>query len=352
VDLASALVARGHEVHVISYATPFRLSSDTRVHFHLVDVPAYPLFKYPPYAMALASKLAEVAVAHDLDILHAHYAVPHSMAALLAREMAGRSGLKVVTTLHGTDITLVGSDPSYRPATSFAISHSNRVTAVSEFLVDQTKQFLCADCDISVIPNFIDTERYAPGRAEEACSDLVGEGEFLLCHTSNFRPVKRVLDVIRVFHEVGQRMPTRLAMVGDGPERLAAENLCRELGISERVTFTGLLPDALPILQRSDAFLLPSDGESFGLAALEAMACGVPVVGSLAGGLQEVVRDGEEGILAPVGAVELMASRLSELLADEKHRVRLAGNARERACGLYDVNRIVPLYEEAYLGVL
>ena len=348
VDLASALVCRGHEVHLFSYQTPFRLSADSRVHFHQVDVPSYPLFKYPPYAMALASKMAEVAMNEDLHVLHAHYAIPHSIAALLAREMTERAEVKVVTTLHGTDITLVGTEPSYKPATRFAVHRSDHVTAVSVFLAEETRRKVCRTCEIQVIPNFIDTECYRPAENPELRAELGGDEDALLCHASNFRPVKRVQDAIRILAKVNQRRPARLIMVGDGPERPAAEALARELGVADRVLFTGLVPDPLPILQSCDAFLLPSDGESFGLAALEAMACGIPVVGARAGGLPEVVRDDLDGVLEAVGDVEAMGSRLLGILADDAVLERFRKNARARACESFDVRRIVPRYEQVY----
>ena len=352
VDLASALVKHGHEVHVFSYGMPFRLESDARILFHEVDVPTYPLFKYPPYAMALATKLAEVADRHQLQILHAHYAIPHSIAAVLARDIVGRSDLKVVTTLHGTDITLVGADPSYRLATRYALRSSDRVTAVSDFLVNETYRKLCHECEIEVIPNFIDPKIYHPGISPELRRRYARDDETLLLHISNFRPVKRIPDVIRIFHGVQKQRPSRLIMVGDGPERCGAEALARSLGISDRVDFTGFLPNAADIIRQSDAFLLPSDGESFGLAALEAMACGVPVVGARRGGLPEVVRDGIDGILEPLGAYDALAGRLVALLGDPEAKRRMGQNAADRAAERYRLEQIVPLYEECYRSAL
>lgn len=352
IDLASALANRGHEVHVISYGTPFRMSTAGNLILHEVAVPTYPLFRYPPYDMALASKMAEVASDHQLQVLHAHYAIPHSMVAYLAREILGNQRVAVVTTLHGTDITLIGSDPSYRPATQFALRRSDGVTAVSEYLAKETNRTICGDCSIEVIPNFVDIVRFAPRKRSELRDSFAAEGEPLLVHISNFRPVKRVCDVIRVFHHVYRDHPARLLMIGDGPERPAAERLSRELELHSRVLFTGSLPDAAPLLAQSDAFVLPSDGESFGLAALEAMACGVPVVAARAGGLPEVVRDGVEGILADVADVETMGRRLSSLLADKTAFEAMKMAARRRAETTFATSMIVPHYEDFYRRAL
>jgi len=352
VDLAVALANRGHEVHVISYASPFRMESSGRLLFHEVAVPDYPLFKFPPYAMALASKLAEVVTQNKLQILHAHYAIPHSMAAHLAREIVADGKTRVVTTLHGTDITLVGSDPSYRPSTAWALRQSDAITGVSAYLRDQTLRSICDACEIQVIPNFVDTVRYAPAERAPFREHYAKDHEPLLMHMSNFRPVKRVMDVIRVFHRVYQDQAARLVMIGDGPERPAAERLVRELELHHRVTFTGAMPDAAKLLAQADAFLLPSDGESFGLAALEALACGVPVVGARAGGLPEVVIDGEVGILEEVGDVLRMGARLSELLGDADQRARFSAAARRRVEEHYRTERVVPAYESVYRRVL
>lgn len=352
VDLAAALANRGHEVHVISYDSPFRMESTGRLLFHEVAVPDYPLFKYPPYAMALASKLAEVVTQNDLQILHAHYAIPHSMSAHLAREIVADGRTRVVTTLHGTDITLVGSDPSYRPSTAFALRQSDAITSVSDYLRDETLRTICDACEIEVIPNFVDPVRYAPSERTALREHYAKPQEPLLMHMSNFRPVKRVLDVIRIFHRVYQDHPARLVMIGDGPERPAAERLVRDLELHHRVTFTGAMPDAAKLLAQADAFVLPSDGESFGLAALEALACGVPVVGALAGGLPEVVTDGETGILEEVGDVLRMGGRLADLLGDPAALDACRQAARRRVEEHYRTDRVVPKYEELYRKVL
>lgn len=348
VDLAEALSRRGHEVHVISYASPFRLELETNVRFHEVAVPSYPLFKYPPYAMALASQLAEVAVHQELDVLHAHYAIPHSIAAFLAREISGRQDLGVVTTLHGTDVTLVGTDPSYLPSTRFGIERSDRVTAVSEYLKQETLRSVGDRVPIDVIPNFVDVHRYAPRPPAPLRERYARPDEPLLLHMSNFRPVKRVADVVRIFHRVYRDHPVRMVMVGDGPDRPMAEAMLREIELHHRVSFTGALPDAAALLAQADAFLLPSDGESFGLAALESLSSGVPVVGARAGGLPEVVTDGETGILERVGHVEAMGERLSRLLADEDGLRTMRDRCRSDVEARFKTETVVPRYEALY----
>lgn len=351
-ELAVELSKRDHEVHVISYAMPFRRDQTENIRFHEVAVPSYPLFKYPPYDMALASKLAEVAVQHRLQVLHAHYAIPHSMAAFLAREMVGDRSVAVVTTLHGTDVTLVGADPSYRTATRFALGKSLGITAVSRYLAQVTEE-LCGGCaPIEVIYNFVDTERFAPLPDKPGRERYAGSGEALLMHASNFRPVKRVGDVVAVFAGIQSRIPARLLMIGDGPERQAAERQAAALGVGDRVEFTGPLPDTSRVLPLADAFLLPSDGESFGLAALEAMACGVPVVGARAGGLPEVVEDGRCGILEAVGDTAAMTGRLAALLGEPSRAASWGLAARERAVREFCSRRIVPLYESVYARAL
>ena len=348
VDLAAALANRGHEIHVISYATPFRTESSGRLMFHEVDVPSYPLFKYPPYAMALASKLAEVAAQHRLQILHAHYAIPHSMAAFLAREMLEDESVKVITTLHGTDITLVGTDPSYRTSTRFGLRKSDGISAVSKFLARETAQ-LIGDCaHIEVIHNFVDTMRYRPAEEKKLREFYAKPQEPLMMHLSNFRPVKRVLDVVRIFEVVNGRRPSRLVMAGDGPDRPAAERLVRELELHNRVTFTGAVPNAAQLLAQADAFILPSDGESFGLAALEALSTGVPVVGALAGGLPEVVENGRSGILEQVGDTDAMGRRLADLLTDPEASGQASAEARRRVESMFRTDLLVPKYEDLY----
>ena len=353
-ELGLDLARRGHEVHFITYAMPFRLRGYTEgVYFHEVDtsVGHYPLFEHYPYTLALASKQHEVALQMGLQVLHVHYAIPHATTAWLAKEMLGPGHpLKVITTLHGTDITLVGQEASLHPITKFSIERSDAVTAVSTYLKDETiRTFGCEQCRISVIPNFVNLAEYRP--ADEKTGDgLRPAGHKLVSHVSNFREVKRVKDVVRVFSRIRKAMPATLLMIGDGPERDDAEREARDLAVAQDVRFLGKIDTVAPLLQQSDPFVLPTQAESFGLAALEAMACGVPVVGSRAGGLPEVVEDGKSGILEPPGSVEAMGRRSIELLRDpERHRA-MAAAAAERA-RLFDADRIVPMYEALYREV-
>jgi N-acetyl-alpha-D-glucosaminyl L-malate synthase BshA len=350
-ELGLDLARRGHEVHFITYAMPFRLRGYTeRVYFHEVDTITgrYPLFEHYPYTLALASKQHEVAVQQKLDVLHVHYAIPHATTAYLARQMMGTGQrLKVITTLHGTDITLVGQEASFHAITKFSIERSDAVTAVSAYLRDETiRAFGCEQCRILVIPNFVNLGEYRP-RAADDRDGLAPPGHKLISHISNFREVKRVKDVVRVFARIRRAMPATLLMIGDGPERDDAEREARELEVAGDVRFLGRLDTVAELLQQSDLFVLPTQSESFGLAALEAMACGVPVVGSRAGGLPEVVEDGVSGILEPPGSVEAMGRRAVELLRDSaRHGTMVeAAVARSR---LFDADRIVPMYESLY----
>ena len=354
-ELGLDLARRGHEVHFITYAMPFRLRQYTeRVYVHEVDTISgrYPLFEHYPYTLALASKQHEVALREGLQVLHVHYAIPHATTAWLAREMLPPSHpLKVITTLHGTDITLVGQEASFHPITKFSIERSDAVTAVSDYLKDETiRTFGCQQCRISVIPNFVNLEEYHP--VEEKQRDgLAPEGHKLVIHVSNFREVKRVKDVVRVFARIRRAMPATLLMVGDGPERDDAEREARELSVAGDVRFLGRIDTVAPLLMQSDLFVLPTQAESFGLAALEAMACGVPVVGSRAGGLPEVVQDGVTGILEPPGSVEAMGRRAIELLRDpDRHRAMMT-SAAERARS-FAADKIVPQYENLYRSVV
>jgi N-acetyl-alpha-D-glucosaminyl L-malate synthase BshA len=354
-ELGIELARRGHYVHFITYAMPFRLRGYTeRVFFHEVDTRTgrYPLFDHFPYTLALASKQHEVALREELDVLHVHYAIPHATTAFLAREMLGRErALKVITTLHGTDITLVGQEASFFPITQFSIERSDAVTAVSDYLRDETfRAFGCVNCAITTIPNFVNLEEYAPASDGE-CAGLAPEGHKLITHISNFREVKRVKDVIRVFSRIRHAMPATLIMIGDGPERDDAERESRELEVAGDVRFLGRLDSVARILQASDLFLLPSQSESFGLAALEAMACGAPVVASRAGGLPEVITDGISGILEPVGSVEAMGRRAVDLLrSPARHRtMRDAAIAKAEE---FSADRIVPMYERLYEDVI
>lgn len=354
-ELGLDLARRGHEVHFITYAMPFRLRGySERVYFHEVDTSTgrYPLFEHFPYTLALASKQHEVALQQKLEVLHVHYAIPHATTAWLAREMLGPAHpLKVITTLHGTDITLVGQEESFHAITKFSIERSDAVTAVSSYLRDETiRAFGCDQCRISVIPNFVKLDEYTPRESLQR-DGLCPPGHKLITHISNFREVKRVKDVVRVFSRIRRAMPATLLMVGDGPERDLAEKEARELEVAADVRFLGRLDTVASLLQQSDLFVLPSQSESFGLAALEAMACGVPVVGSRAGGLPEVVEDGISGILEPAGSVEAMGRRAVELLRDPERHAGMVAAAIARA-RLFDADRIVPMYENFYREVI
>jgi N-acetyl-alpha-D-glucosaminyl L-malate synthase BshA len=354
-ELALALGRRGHEVHVISYASPFRLRNFAEhVYFHEVDLSgAYPLLEYFPYSLALAVKQHEVALREGLEILHVHYAVPHATAAFLAKQMLEPDhDIQVVTTLHGTDITLVGQEKSFFTVTKFAIEHSDAVTAVSEFLRDQTWQaFGCMECGIEVIPNFVNLAEFYPPSGEGCRSALGPPGAKVVMHISNFRRVKRIPDVIATFARIRAGLPAVLVLVGDGPERPAAEAQVEELGLLHDVRFLGKVDAVADLLRCADLFLLPSESESFGLAALEAMACGVPVVGSNVGGLPEVVEDGITGALVTVGDVDEMGRRSLELLSDPA-RLRRTREAAVRAASHFSADLIVPRYEALYRRVL
>jgi N-acetyl-alpha-D-glucosaminyl L-malate synthase BshA len=354
-ELGLELARRGHEVHFISYASPFRLRGYAeRVTFHEVTQPEYPLFEQSsPYALALAVKQHEVAMRERLDLMHVHYAIPHAATAWLAKQMLKHErDLKIVTTLHGTDITLVGQDPSYYSITKFSIEQSDRVTAVSEFLRDETyRAFGCGDCDVQVIPNFISPAEYHPPTDRTCRSSLAPRGHKVLVHVSNFRPVKRVRDVVRVFGGVRRELPATLVFVGDGPERDAAEQEVDHHGLRQDVRFLGKVDNVADILRGSDLFLLPSQTESFGLAALEAMACAVPVLTNAVGGLSEVVVEGETGFLTSLGDVDAMIERALRVLRDDALHARLRTGAARRALE-FAADRIVPLYERLYEDVL
>ena len=353
-ELGMELAKRGHEVHFISYALPFRLKQfQENVVFHEVQMLAYPLFQYPPYTLALAAKLAEVEDEIQLDVLHAHYAVPHAVCAYLARQVARSTKLKIVTTLHGTDITLVGADPSFRPLTRFGIEQSDGVTAVSRYLKEKTLEVFGLKNSIEVIPNFVDPTRFAP-RLESSCrkEQFVKKGERLLLHISNFRASKGVPDVVRVFAAVRREVPSRLLLVGDGPERVPSREVADELGVTKWIRWLGQLDAVEEVIGCADLFVLPSRHESFGLAALEAMSAGVPVIASNAEGLPELVRNGETGYLLPVGDVEGMARRSIEILSDDKRHAAMSEAARRVAIEHYNVEKIIPMYEDFYGRVL
>lgn len=351
-ELGIALAARGHEVHFITYEQPFRLPVFLpRVYLHAVDVGRYPLFQYPPYDLALAVRMHEVVINEGLDLLHVHYAIPHATSAWIAKQMLHEDArdITVITTLHGTDITIVGQDPSFHAITKFSIEKSDRITAVSEFLKRETiRAFGCDACDIKVIPNFVDPEIYDRRRYEPVLRRQLGEGRKVLMHISNFRPVKRVHDVIRIFDRVRRDVPSVLVMVGDGPDRPSAEAEARDLGISEDVHFLGRIDAVAPLLASADLFVLPSNRESFGLVALEAIACGVPALAYDAGGIREVITDGETGALRPVGDLDAMSAAALDILGDENrwNAMSAAGAADARA--RFSLDQIVAAYEALY----
>src|SRR3989449_9792548 len=353
-ELGLDLARRGHEVHFVSYASPFRLRGFApRVTFHEVVTTDYPLFEHSPYALALAVKQHEVAQREKLEIMHVHYAIPHAATAWLAKQMLRpERDLKVVTTLHGTDITLVGQDPSYYTLTKFSIEQSDAVTAVSAYLREETyRAFGCGQCEVRVIPNFIATADYHPPTDDSFRRRLAPKGHPVLVHVSNFRPVKRVGDVVKIFAAVRKRIPATLVLVGDGPDRDAAEQEGDSIGLRKDVRFLGKVESVGDVLRGADLFLLPSATESFGLAALEAMACAVPVIASAAGGLPEVVEDGKTGFLVPPGDVAAMAERALRVLENpvEHERLKHAAAARARE---FSADRVVPRYEQLYEEVL
>ena len=354
-ELGLELAARGHHVHFFSHSLPFRVpNAHPNTFFHEVEVTSYPLFKYPPYTLALATKLAEVCREQPLDILHVHYAIPHAVAAWLCTQMLPPERRPVtITTLHGTDITLVGLDNSFFEITRFSIEKSDGITAVSDQLAEETqRQFKIAN-PVEIIPNFVDSDKFTPEfRSESRRAAFARPGEFLLGHMSNFRPVKRVLDVIRIFQILHRDLPARLLMIGEGVDLEPARNLAAELGIMEHVTFLGPVDQVPEVLAQLDLFLLPSEYESFGLAALEAMACGVPVVASRTGGLPEVIEDGESGCLCEVGDVKSMAARAEELLSNPRKMERFTAAARERAQNQFQPGGVVDTYESFYLKII
>ncbi len=359
-ELGKTLALKGHEVHFISYAMPTRLSNYIgNIFYHEVEMYSYPLFDFPLYSIALSSKMVEVVKFNDLDLIHAHYAIPHATSAYLAREILknerkNSKDIKVITTLHGTDITLVGLEPSFLSTMKFSIEQSDGVTAVSKFLKDKTMSNYSIEKDIEVIPNFIDIDKYKRNPEKKTgCfrNNFAEPNEKILIHVSNFRPVKRVPDVIKIFSLVKDKVASRLILVGDGPERSECERLCRELGIIEYVKFMGK-QDSLPeILSIADLFLMPSQSESFGLSALEAMSCGVPVISSSVGGLPELNLHGETGYIAEFGDVERMARYAIELFTEDKKYKLFQRNARERA-EFFNEDKIIDYYEKFYEKIL
>jgi L-malate glycosyltransferase len=352
-ELGKELAERGHEIHFISYAAPLRLKGALpRIHFHEVEVTTYPLFDHPPYTLALATKMAEVAELQGLDLLHCHYAIPHSVSAFLAKSMLHPRKLPVVTTLHGTDITLVGADRSYLPITRFSIEKSDGVTAVSQSLKEATYQTFSVRNQIEVIYNFVNCEIYKPAGSPELRNLYAPQGERVLIHLSNFRAVKRPADVVEIFFRVQREVPAVLLMVGDGPERSNAEWRARQYSIEKKVYFLGKQDNVEDLMGSSDLLLLPSDHESFGLVALEAMACEVPVVVSRVGGLPELVTEGIDGFLVEPRNLEEMARKALALLSDEARRKEMGKRARETALTRFCSTKLIPQYENFYTRVL
>ncbi len=352
-ELGIGLAKQGHKVHFITYSQPTRLDFfNENLFYHEVDIRSYPLFKYPPYELALASKMVDVAKYEQLDLLHVHYAIPHASAAVMAKQILKAEGIEipVITTLHGTDITLVGKDPSYEPVVTFSINQSDGVTSVSESLKKDTFKHFNVTREIRVIPNFIDLEKFKKQHKDHFKTAICPNGEKLIVHTSNFRKVKRVDDAVRVFHQIQDTVPAKLLLVGDGPERANIENLCRELGIIEDVRFLGKLEAVEEVLSVADLFLMPSEKESFGLAALEAMACEVPVISSNAGGIPELNINGVTGFTSNIGNIDEMTSNAMHILSDD-HLAEFKKNALARAKE-FDITNILPVYTDFYNEVM
>jgi N-acetyl-alpha-D-glucosaminyl L-malate synthase BshA len=352
-ELGKELARLGHEIHFVSYALPIRLDKfNERIFFHEVDMMPYPLFQYPPYDLALAAKMTEIANYHRLDLFHVHYALPHAISAYLAKSMVEDREVKIITTLHGTDITLVGMDRSYFPITKFGIRKSDGVTTVSQYLQLLTQNQVGRK-DVEVIPNFVDTDFFKKSEGNDCARHLFPPGgQAVLLHISNFRPVKRVINVIEIFERVEKQVEARLVFVGDGPERSVAERYCREHELTDKVLFLGRQDNLPDLIGCSDVLLLPSELESFGLVALEAMSCEVPVVATIVGGLPEVVLHGETGFLANLGDVDTMADYTLEILRNPSLRKKMGQAGRKRALDFYDQQKIIPVYERYYEKVL
>ena len=353
-ELGIELSKKGHEIHFITYSQPVRLDAlSSNLHYHEVNVPDYPLFKYEPYELALSSKLYDVISKYEIDVLHVHYAIPHAYAAYMAKKILNENGYKIpiVTTLHGTDITLVGNHPFYKPAVTFSINKSDIVTCVSKSLMEDTREFFGIQRDIKVIPNFIDIDKYE--RKHNNCEkNVISEGdEKIIVHISNFRPLKRIIDVIKIFKKINSEISSKLIMVGDGPEKKKAKDYLRKNNLKNRVIFLGKTNEVDEILCSSDLFLLPSEKESFGLAALEAMALKVPVISTNIGGLSELNINGNSGYTSDIGDIDSMASNAIKILSDKslkkKYRFQAFENAKK-----YDIKKIIPLYESVYQEAL
>ena len=350
-ELGLELARRGHEIHFITYSQPVRLALlNPNVHYHEVNVPEYPLFHYQPYELALSSKLVDMVKLYKIEVLHVHYAIPHAYAGYMAKQMLKDEGIDIpmVTTLHGTDITLVGNHPFYKPAVTFSINKSDFVTSVSRSLKDDTLKLFNIKNEIQVIPNFIELDKIKK-EDKSPCqrSVMANDEERIITHISNFRKVKRIPDIIAIFNKIQKEIPAKLMMVGEGPEKEKAEHLCRELGIQDKVIFFGNSNEIDTILCQTDLFLLPSKTESFGLVALEAMACGVPVISSNAGGLPEVNKDGFSGYLSEVGDVDSMANNALKILKNQTDLDQFKKNALITA-QQFDIKKILPLYEDLY----
>jgi N-acetyl-alpha-D-glucosaminyl L-malate synthase BshA len=349
-ELGIELSKRGHEIHFITYSQPVRLDAlSSNLHYHEVNVPDYPLFKYEPYELALSSKLYDVVSKHKIDVLHVHYAIPHAYAAYMAKKILNENGHKIpiITTLHGTDITLVGNHPFYKPAVTFSINKSDIVTCVSKSLMEDTREFFGIKRDIKVIPNFIDIEKYE--RKLNICEkNFISQGdEKIIVHVSNFRPLKRIIDVLKIFEKVNSEISSKLIMVGDGPDKKKAKDYLRKNNLKNRVIFLGKTNEVDEILCSSDLFLLPSEKESFGLAALEAMALKVPVISTNTGGLKELNINGNSGYTSDIGDIDSMASNAIKILSDKSLKKKYRSQAFENA-KKYDIKKIIPLYENIY----
>ncbi len=352
-ELGKGLAKRGHQIHFISYAMPMRLDGFmNNIFYHEVEMATYPLFEFPLYTPALASKMVEVAKFEKLDLIHAHYAIPHATSAYIAKQILNDEHLRIITTLHGTDITLIGLEPSFLSVMKFSIEKSDGVTAVSRFLKEKTITNYGINKEIEVIPNFVDTELFKRMADTNLRKTIAPNGEKILIHISNFRLVKRVTDVIRIFNLVLKKIPSKLVLVGDGPDRSNCENLCRELQLGDNVKFLGKQAELVELLSAADLFLMPSQSESFGLSALEAMACEVPVISSSVGGLPELVVHGETGYIAEIGDVERMAKYAIELLSNNTRREMFAKAGRQRAVENFDIDQIVGVYERHYERIL
>ena len=349
-ELGIELSKKGHEIHFITYSQPVRLDAlSSNLHYHEVNVPDYPLFKYEPYELALSSKLYDVISKYEIDVLHVHYAIPHAYAAYMAKKILNENGyeIPIVTTLHGTDITLVGNHPFYKPAVTFSINKSDIVTCVSKSLMEDTRQFFGIEREIKVIPNFIDIDKYSA--LHNTCEkNVIAQGdEKIIVHISNFRPLKRIIDVIKIFEKINSKINSKLIMVGDGPEKKKAKDYLRKNNLKNRVIFVGKTNEVDKILCSSDLFLLPSEKESFGLAALEAMALKVPVVSTNTGGLPELNINGNSGYTSDIGDIDSMASNAIKILSDKSLKKKYRSQAFENA-KKYDIKKIIPLYEKVY----